>query len=138
MRTFTDTSVASLTRYYYRVRAYNSAGSSGFSNTVNTTTLAPRPAAPTNVAAVNKANGSALVTWTDASTNETSFDVCRRKYSASTASWSTCVKVGSVPTGTTRLLNASGNGTFRFYVRSVNAGGASAYAGPAQVTVTGG
>jgi FtsP/CotA-like multicopper oxidase with cupredoxin domain len=37
--TFTDTTVQPNTRYYYRVRSFNGLGNSGFSNTINVTTL---------------------------------------------------------------------------------------------------
>jgi hypothetical protein len=142
---FTDSTVNASRSYYYRVSAYNSAGGSGYSNTLAVSTpaapavVAPSaaPAAPTSVVATNKGDGSAQVSWTDASSNETSFVVCRKAYSASTSTWSTCLKVGTVPSGITSLIDLSGNGTFQYYVRAVNAVGKSVYTGPAQVTVTG-
>jgi len=45
--TYTDTGLPHATTYSYRVRAYNSSGDSGPSNTVSATTPAPPPAAPT-------------------------------------------------------------------------------------------
>jgi hypothetical protein len=136
--TFTDTSVSPSTMYYYRVRAYNSAGGSNFSNTASAKTSAAAPAAPANVAAANGANGTAIVTWTDKSSNETRFDIRRRKWDSVTKTWSPFITVGTVGANVTRYVNKSGKGTFRYHVRAANTYGASSWVGPAQVTVTGG
>lgn len=138
---FKDASVVARTNYYYRVRAYNSAGASSYSNTASVTTPAASlftPAAPSAISAVNNADGSALVSWTDASSNETGFEVGRKKWDPTFQVWSGWKKVGSVPTGTTRFLDLAGNGTFRYYVRAVNSAGGSKYTGPAELTITGG
>jgi hypothetical protein len=138
----TGGAVSAQTTYYYRVRAYTSAGSSAYSNTLRVTTsaalLSAVPAAPTTVAAANGANGTAIVTWRDASSNESSFEIRRAKWDKSTRTWLAGVKVGTVAANTTRFVNSTGRGTFRYYVRAVNSSGGSAYVGPAQVTVTGG
>jgi predicted phage tail protein len=125
------------TTYYYRVRAYNSAGNSSYSNTasVRTSAAALSPVRPTGVAAVDRTDGSARVTWTDASTNETGFDVRRLTWNAATASWGSR-KTVRVAANTVRYIDNSGPGTFRYSVRAVNAAGASSYTGPVAVTVT--
>ncbi len=138
---FNDGGLSARTTYYYRVRAYNSAGNSGYSNTGSVTTpevAPPPPAAPTSVGAADNGDGSASVRWVDASTNETGFEVRREKYDSRRGRWSGATTVGSVPSGVTSLDDQSGPGTFRYSVRAVNSGGASGYAGPAQTTVTGG
>ncbi len=125
------------TTYYYRVRAYNSAGNSSFSNTasVRTNAAALVPARPTGIAAVNLADGSARVTWTDASNNESGFDVRRLTWNAVTSSWGSRVTV-RVAANSIRFIDNPGPGTFRYSVRAVNSAGASSYVGPASVTVT--
>jgi hypothetical protein len=136
-----DNGVIASSNFYYRVRAYNSAGNSGYSNVAAVTTPAmppSPPAAPSSVAARNDSDGSATVTWADASTNETSFEVRREKWDSRRSQWSGLATVGTVPAGFTSLDDMSGNGTYRYTVRAVNAGGASGLAGPATVTVTGG
>lgn len=140
---FTDNAVSARTSYYYRARAYNSVGASGYSNAVSVTTpdvAAPLPAAPTapaSVVAQNNANGSALVSWADAASNESGFEVRRETWNAKRKSWASATTVGKTATNVTSLVDMSGTGTYRYYVRAVNAGGASAYAGPAAVTVSG-
>jgi peptidyl-Asp metalloendopeptidase len=143
---FVDNGVVASSNYYYRVRAFNSVGNSVYSNTGSVTTPAvpapapeptPAPAQPSSVAAKNGADGSATVTWVDASTNETGFEVRRETWDAKRKVWKSLITVGTVPSGFTSLGDMSGNGTFRYTVRAVNSGGASGLAGPASVTVTG-
>jgi hypothetical protein len=98
---------------------------------------APAPAQPTSVSARNDADGSATVTWVDASTNETSFEVRREKWDTKRSVWTGLTTAGIVPSGVTSLDDLSGNGTYRYLVRALNSGGASGLAGPAAVTVTG-
>jgi peptidyl-Asp metalloendopeptidase len=133
--------LTALTTYYYRVRAYNSAGNSSYSSIVSVKTLeaAPAaPAAPSSVSAYDGGDGSATVAWADASSNETGFEVRRETWDAKRSVWKGLTTVGSVPSGITSLVDLAGKGTYRYTVRAVNAGGGSGYAGPARVDVTGG
>lgn len=142
-RSFTDVSVGASSRYYYRVRAYNSYGASGYSNTVNVTTSSapvsvPAPVAPSSVAASNQGNGSALVSWASSATNAATFEVRRETWDARKKSWGRATTAATVPSSVYSIVDATKSGTYRYFVRSLNSGGASAYAGPAQVTITGG
>jgi hypothetical protein len=138
---YSNSGLKALTTYFYKVRAYNSAGGSAYSNTASAKTsdsdAGLKPSAPTNVKAANKANGSALVSWTDASTNETGFEVRRRKWDAKLSAWGSWVKVASVGKGITSVVNAPGNGTYAYSVRAANAAGTSSWTGLAKVTITG-
>jgi peptidyl-Asp metalloendopeptidase len=129
--------LAAATIYYYRVRAYNSAGNSAFSNTASTktSTASLAPAKPGNVAAIDRTDGSARVTWSDLSSNESGFQVRRYKWDAATSSWGSR-KVMSVAANATQLIDYSGRGKFRYSVRAVNSAGKSSYVGPVTVTVT--
>ena len=136
---FSDAGVAASSRYFYRVRAFNSAGVSAYSNTINVTTPnvpPPPPAAPTSVAAGNNGNGSASVSWTVAATTATSFEVRREKWDSRKSVWSGASTAATVPASVMSIVDSTGAGTYRYTVRATNAGGASGYAGPAPVTVT--
>lgn len=138
-RSFTDASVSRLSKYYYRVRAFNSAGASGYSNVVNTTTPdvpPPPPAAPTSVTAANNGDGTARVAWTPGASSAASFDVRREKWDARKGVWSGATTAATVPSSVTSIVDSTGAGSYRYYVRASNSGGASAYAGPSAVTVT--
>jgi hypothetical protein len=137
---YSNTGLSARTNYWYRVRAYNSAGNSAYSNVSSVTTpdvAPPPPSAPTSVAAVNGGNGSATVSWVDASSNETKFEVRRETWNSKRSVWGSATAVATVTSGITSIVDLSGTGTFRYSVRAVNGGGSSAYAGPAAVTVTG-
>ncbi|HWJ06568.1 MAG TPA: M12 family metallo-peptidase [Steroidobacteraceae bacterium] len=145
-RVYTDVAVAASTSYWYRVRAYNGAGTSAASNVLQVRTAASGggsgsgsavPAAPSAVSAVNGTNGTATVSWVDNSGNETKFVVRRSKWDASSRKWLPRTTVGTVAANVVRFVDASGKGTFRYYVKAVNAYGSSAVSGPATVTVTG-
>ncbi|MCJ7591366.1 MAG: M12 family metallo-peptidase, partial [Woeseiaceae bacterium] len=141
---YVDNGVIASSNFYYRARAYNSVGNSGYSNTASVTTPAvpaptpPPPATPSSVAARNDADGSATVMWADASTNEAGFEVRRETWNSRKSTWTGLTTVGTAPANVTSMVDMSGNGTYRYSVRATNAGGASALAGPAAVTVTGG
>jgi len=138
---FVDNGLVARTTYYYRVRAYNSVGNSAYSNVGSVTTSGvapPPPVAPSSVTAANNANGSATVSWADASVNETGFEIRREQWDSSGSYWKSATSVGSVASGMTSIVDVTNSGTFRYSVRAVNSGGSSSFAGPAAVTVTGG
>lgn len=77
--TYNDTTVVELTTYWYRVRASNSCGDSGYSNTGNDTTPecpALPPAAPSNLKA-KALKYTVDLTWTDNADNEDGFRIYR-------------------------------------------------------------
>ena len=74
---YNSTGLTEGTKYFYRVRAYNSNGSSGYTNVASAITPL---AAPTNLAgSVIDVNNLAL-TWTDNSSSETGFILERKEY----------------------------------------------------------
>ena len=137
-RSYGDSTVAAQANYYFRVRAYNSTGNSGYSNTVSVSTpaLPAPPPAPTSVGAQDGKNGTALVSWAAAASSATSFEVRREKWDTRKLSWGNAMTAATVPSSLVSFVDSTGAGQFRYSVRAVNTGGASGYAGPAQVTVT--
>jgi peptidyl-Asp metalloendopeptidase len=138
-KAYTDSSVSTKATYYYRVAAYNSAGTSAYSNSTSVTTPdapPPAPAAPTTIAAADNGDGTARVSWSVGSSGATSFEVMRATYNRRKGTWGTPVAAATVPSSVLSLVDSTGAGTFRYTVRAVSAGGSSAYAGPASVTVT--
>lgn len=92
------------------------------------------PEAPSNIAAADQENGTALITFTDNSDNETGFELEREKQHRQN-SWrgTTTIILGS---DSESYTDASGSGTFRYRIRAVNEFGFSSWTGWVQVTVT--
>ncbi|MEZ4417614.1 MAG: fibronectin type III domain-containing protein [Gemmatimonadota bacterium] len=78
--TYGDSGLTAGATYLYRVRACNGLGCSAFSNTATVTTPAPAnvPNAPTGLTATPVSSTEVDLRWTDASTNESRFEVERR------------------------------------------------------------
>src|SRR5262249_17877317 len=73
---FNDVGLQAQTTYTYRVRASNSAGSSGYSNVVAATTLAappPPPTPPSNLTSSVISYSQINLNWSDNSNNEDGF-----------------------------------------------------------------
>lgn len=73
---YSNTGLTAGTAYTYRVKAYNTAGDSSYSNTASAATPA-LPAAPANLAAKVLSSSQIKLTWTDKSTNEDGFQIER-------------------------------------------------------------
>jgi len=118
---FDHTGLLPATLYYYRVRAYNSAGSST-NVTVSTTTQQAVPAAPSNLSASVQLSSRIILTWTDNSSNEQGFIL---EYSLDNNNW-TQLTSANVTTYDHTGLTAST--TYNYRVRAYNSAGASANA----------
>jgi fibronectin type 3 domain-containing protein len=78
--TYSDTTAAELTTYWYRVRASNAGGDSGYTNIASATTdecICDPPAAPSNLKAKVKGKSKITLSWTDNSNNEDGFIIYR-------------------------------------------------------------
>lgn len=131
---YSDTGLAASTSYSYRVRAYNSAGDSGYSNTASAVTpAAPTlPAAPGNLVATAVSKNQINLTWADNSDNETGFYIERCKGSTCT----NFTRITTVSADVTSYLNVKLNAstTYRYRVQAYNAGGVSGYSNIAAAT----
>jgi hypothetical protein len=135
---FVDSGLTPRMSYWYRVRAFNSAGQSNYSATVAVTMPDVAPAPPADVKALNNGDGSASISWTEASDNVTGFEARRETWDARRGVWKNATIVGTVPAGVSSLVDVTGSGTFRYGVRAIAASATSGFGGPAQVSVTGG
>ena len=76
---YSDTTVAATTQYWYKVKAYNGGGDSAYSNTATVTTpqcTGTPPAAPT-IRRVTRGRTNISFTWYDNATDETGYRVYR-------------------------------------------------------------
>jgi fibronectin type 3 domain-containing protein len=116
---FLDTGLTDGVKYYYEVKAVNSAGTSGFSNEASATPQVPPPAAPTGLSAT-AGNGQVVLKW-NASSGATSYEIFR-----GTASGTETLLVSgltSISFTDTSVLNGT---TYFYVVKAVNPGGVSA------------
>jgi subtilisin len=124
---YSNTGLTASTIYSYRVRAYNTAGDSDYSNIATAITQAAPalPAAPSNLTAAVVSRSQINLTWTDNSSNETGFKIERCKGSTCT----NFTQIATVGANVTSYSNTglSANTTYRFRVRAYNASGNSAY-----------
>lgn len=113
------------TTYNYRVRAYNAAGSSPYSNTAGTSTQDPpvAPAAPSNLTAAAASSTQINLAWTDNSGNEDGFYIER------SPNGTTYTQIASVGSNTTAYSSSglTASTTYYYRVRAFNSIGASNY-----------
>ncbi len=133
---FLDTGLDAATAYDYRVRAFNGAGDSPYSNVFTVTTLAPPPPAPSppsGLALTVNSSSSITLRWTDNSTNETAFRLERSAGNDRGFSEMATVAADTTSYRDTGLAPA----THYFYrVRAANATGSSAYSNTANATTS--
>ena len=133
-----DTGRAAATTYTYRVRAYNAAGDSAYSNTAGATTpaVATAPAAPSALTGNSRTRPSARVnlSWADNATNETGFRVYRS--SDGGATWAQVAQVGANATSYSDRTVSRG-ATYDYKVLAFNAAGDSPFSNTITVTVGG-
>lgn len=125
--TFQNTGLNEATLYYYRVKAYNQAGDSGYSNELPVLTL---PGAPTNLTATAVHERRVNLSWTDNSGGESGFRIERKTGSGN---WTTLTTVAANVTSypDTGVVE---NTTYTYRVFAFNASGDSAPSNEAVVT----
>jgi titin len=110
---------------YFRVRAGNAAGLSSYSNTAFVTTPSPGPTvpgAPAGLTAKALSSSAIQLTWSDGSTNETSFRIERQVGTAFQEVLAVGANVTSAQIG--GLAPSTG---YTFRVRAANSAGTSGY-----------
>jgi fibronectin type 3 domain-containing protein len=129
---YSDSAVSVGATYYYRVRATNSFGDSGNSNTASAT-VTGAPAAPSGLTAL--VNGSQVnLSWTSNSTNQTGFKVERATDSGFTQNLTLLTTTAANVTSYTDSAVTTG-ATYYYRVRATNANGDSPNSNSASVTL---
>ncbi|MCL2068176.1 MAG: fibronectin type III domain-containing protein [Treponema sp.] len=126
--TYQDTGLSALTTYFYRVRAYNTAGDSGYSDTVSATTLEPGagiPAAPAGLTAIAVSASQIDLGWSSV----TGADGYKVERSADNSIWTEIVS--SHTTTTYQDTGLSAVTTYYYRVRAYNTAGDSGYSNTA-------
>lgn len=131
--TYSHTGLNASTRYYYRVRAKNSAGASPYSNVADATTQAPPvtiPRPPTSLTATAASSSQINLSWTDNANDETGFEVERSTDGTNFA------KITDVAANATTYANTGLNSSTKYYyrIRAKNSAGNSAYSNIADAT----
>lgn len=121
--TFQTTGLAQSTTYFFRIRATNNIGDSGYSEVVSATTLQAPPAAPSIFYVASNYYYQVGLAWTDVS-YEDSYVV--EKAPTSSGTWT---QLATLPANTTSYTDASVAASTLYYyrIKAVNAAGASAY-----------
>ena len=131
---YQNTGLTAATTYQYRVRAYNTAGNSGYSNTASATTTVTLPAAPSSLTATAASSTQINLAWTDNSNNEDGFSI-ERCQDAGCSNFAEIATVGAnvVSYQNTGLTAAT---TYQYRVRAYNTAGNSGYSNTASATTT--
>jgi hypothetical protein len=129
---YSNTGLSAATTYRYRVRAYNSAGDSGYSNTASATTLSlpTVPAPPSALTATAVSSRQINLAWNDNSNNESGFRIER---AVGGIFFSEIAVVGANVT-TYSDQNVLPGITYHYRVRAYNELGNSAYSNTASAT----
>jgi fibronectin type 3 domain-containing protein len=117
--TWTDAKLVSSTPYFYRGKAFNSAGVSGYSAVVSATTSTAAPAVPAGVTATAVSSSSITISWT-AVTGATGYIIYGGTSLTSLAQLATATATTYSNTGLTAAT------TYYYAVAATNAGGTSA------------
>jgi N-acetyl-anhydromuramyl-L-alanine amidase AmpD len=128
--TYTSGGLASGTTYYYRVRAYNASGNSGYSGVAHAMTKDTIPAAPTSLTATAVSDVQINLAWAQSMPNEDGFHIYRSTDNV------TYALVATVGINATSYSNTglAGNRLYYYKVAAYNTAGNSAYSNVASDT----
>ena len=128
--TYTDNGLTAWTTYYYRVRAYNSQGNSGYSNEVNGTASIT---APTNLSLSLASLSQLDLSWEDNSAVEEGYKIERKTVAGGSYSQVAVLGTNAVSYNDTGLQE---NQTYYYRVRAYAGGNNSSYSNEASGTTT--
>jgi fibronectin type 3 domain-containing protein len=125
-----NSGLATCTDYYYRIRAYNVAGYSGYSNitTASTTGCVPLPpTGPANLSVQATDSTTVVLIWTDTDKTEDGYQISRA--TSSSGPWNVIATVGNNVTGYTDP-GLKPRTRYYYKVRAVNNLGRATWKGP--------
>lgn len=143
---YSDTGLPAETTHRYRVRGFNSAGNSNYSNEAEATTLADTgaPAAPSDLTGTSSSTGKGKnkvftvdLSWQDNSDNEDVF-VIERCTESGKGKNKACAfsELATVSADTTTYQDGGlSRGTYRYRVKARNTNGDSAYSNEIEMTL---
>jgi len=108
--------------YYYRVRACNGSGCSGYRTGGNATTVLLPPGIPASISVPSSSSGSHTISWGSASGTVTAYEL----YEATNLGFSGQTLAYS-GTSTSHGASVSSSGTYYYRVRACNSSGCSGY-----------
>ncbi len=119
-----DTTVEPKVTYYYRVRAFNAAGASLWSNTASVVTPGEVPESPADLVVTKVSKNSVDLAWLDKSTNELGFYLER-----STDGGVTWTRIATLPANTRKYKDKglTTRSSYWYRVQAYNADGVSGY-----------
>ena len=125
---FNNTGLSVNTKYFYRVRAFNTGGNSAYSNDASATTFLN---GPSNLAAIAVSTAQINLSWTDNTSNETSFQIER-----GAAAGGPFTQVGTATQNAVSFQNTglTANTLYFYRVRAINASNVSGYSNVASDT----
>ncbi|MBL0739818.1 fibronectin type III domain-containing protein [Chryseolinea lacunae] len=132
--TYANTGLAASTKYYYRIRAVNGGGNSSYTAEASATTQGVAlPAAPTTLKATAASATLINLSWTDASSSETGFQIER--------SLTTGAAFAVIATTASNVTTYADNGVsaqkkYFYRIKAVNSAGGSAYTTEVSATTT--
>ena len=126
---YVDSSVVNGTKYFYKVAAVNTAGTSALSSEVSATPQVSAPAAPTGLTA-SPGNARVTLKWT-ASSGAKTYNVYRGTSAGAESPTPVATGITSTSYASSGLTNGK---TYFFRVAAVDAGGTSALSNEASAT----
>jgi formylglycine-generating enzyme required for sulfatase activity len=122
--TYADTGLTAATTYYYRVKAYNTAGESFYTNVAVGSTLHPTPQPPSGLQVTALSASSLQLVWDDNSNDELGFIIERRS-----GDFGAFSRIDSVEADTTTYIDEGlqPGSLYQYRICAYNQGGESAY-----------